>query len=65
MKQGIYYIEVGKDKGSYTLKYSCVYRDQACILYNGLNVSYGHKKRIQLLDSHNEIITLAKQLTQR
>lgn len=43
----LYIIEVGKGKGSYKRRFSGENAAQASIIYNGINIANGYKKRVK------------------
>lgn len=46
-----FYIEIGKGKGSYKVKYHIVGNlAQAVMLYNGINIGNGYKARLSMND---------------
>lgn len=52
-------IQVGKGKSSYDNRFVTGNLNQALLLYNGINIGNGYKKRL-LLDNPNLITVLAK-----
>jgi hypothetical protein len=53
-----YEIQVGKGKGSYKSKYVSRFQSQALLLYRGINVGNGYKKRlVEVYEKDRNIIS--------
>lgn len=48
MEKGMYFIQIGRYKSAYKTRYATEKESQAYLLYKGLNIGYGYKKRLVL-----------------
>lgn len=44
----LYIIDVGRGRGKYKTRYVSTTHGRACLLYSGINIGNGYKKRLRL-----------------